>query len=197
MIDMLEKNEVDIALTVCDALLVARSKGRKIQLSGTWVESPLVWAVAAHPQYATLSVKQLVQKQGKLRVGISRLGSGSHTMANYLAMLHDIDSSLLDFHIANNIQGLREGIKNETFDIFLWETFTTKVYFDSGELVKVLIAFVSFFSLSLCLIEISCCFISWKMFKPLGQHLPLPLKLLQIKKHCNSSTPSNPLFILP
>lgn len=137
MIDMLEKEEVDVAITVADALIVARNKSKHIQLIGTWVESPLTWAVASSPKNVDLTVKDLVEANGKLRVGISRLGSGSHTMANYLAMLHNIDASLLEFHIANNITGLREGIAKHTFDIFLWETFTTKIYFDSGELVKV------------------------------------------------------------
>ena len=39
--------EIDIALTVTDAFMVAKSNGRKVKLQGTFVESPLVWAVAA------------------------------------------------------------------------------------------------------------------------------------------------------
>jgi hypothetical protein len=166
MIDMLEKEEVDVAITVADALIVARNKSKHIQLIGTWVESPLTWAVASSPKYTNMTVKELVDANGKLRVGISRLGSGSHTMANYLAMLHDIDASLLEFHVANNITGLREGIKNDLFDVFLWETFTTKVYFDSGELIKV--GFI--ICIMICLIR-RC---SWKMLALLGQPLSSP-----------------------
>lgn len=34
-------------MTVTDAFMVAKSNGRKVKLQGTFVESPLVWAVAA------------------------------------------------------------------------------------------------------------------------------------------------------
>ena len=67
-------------------------------------------------------------------IGISRLGSGSHTMGFYLAQLIGIPYDNLSFIVANNFAGLREGIRTGVFDIFLWERFTTKPYFDSGEL---------------------------------------------------------------
>ena len=43
----LSAGEIDLALTVTDAFMVAKSNGRKVRLQGTFVESPLVWAVAA------------------------------------------------------------------------------------------------------------------------------------------------------
>lgn len=145
MIDMLEKREVDLACTVCDAFIVARSKGRAVQMSGVWVPSPLVWAIAGSPKLsADTTVKDIFKRHGKLRVGISRLGSGSHTMASYMAMLNGIidptnatGSDCLEFVVANDFKGLREAIASDRIDVFLWETFTTKPFFDSGELLKV------------------------------------------------------------
>ena len=46
MIDLLEKNEVDIAMTVTDAFIANKAKGRKISLCGTYATSPLIWAAA-------------------------------------------------------------------------------------------------------------------------------------------------------
>ena len=39
--------EVDLAMTVTDAFMVGKANGRKVQLLGTFVESPLVWAVSS------------------------------------------------------------------------------------------------------------------------------------------------------
>lgn len=137
MLDMLESREADVALTVTDAYMVANSKRRPVQLAGTFVSSPLVWAIAASPflHESIRTMSDLVEhKRGEpLRVGVSRLGSGSQTMAIYMAMLHGIQCPLT-FHIANNITGLTAGIKNGDFDVFLWEIFTTKPLFDSGDL---------------------------------------------------------------
>lgn len=149
MIEMLENGVVDIAMTVSDALLVAISKGRKVALNGVYATSPLVWAVATHPKYKELGdspealskfFSDLVanSEQKQARAGISRLGSGSQSMACYLAMLQGFNHQKdLSFHVANNIHGLLEGIQRDSFDFFLWETFTTKPYFDRGDLHKV------------------------------------------------------------
>jgi len=143
MIDMIEKNEVDVALTVSDALLVAIAKGRKVHLSGVFVPSPLVWAICTSPENTHLkslqdlfNAKRSVHPDAGLDVGISRLGSGSQTMAYYMADLHKINTSL-NFTIANNIDGLRNGVQQKQFDLFLWETFTTKPLFDTNQLHKI------------------------------------------------------------
>jgi len=148
MLEMLEKNEADIAMTVTDAFIVASSHGRAVQLAGVWVNSPLVWAIAASPllpeNVTTLPEliayrKQKLQTDNvKLRVGISRLGSGSQTMASYMSMIHNLDfKNGLEFVVANNIHGLIKGIEEDLFDVFLWETFTTKPYFDKNTLKKI------------------------------------------------------------
>jgi len=148
MLEMLEKNEADIALTVTDAFIVASSHGRAVQLAGVWVNSPLVWAIAASsslPDSVTSLCGLIEHRQQKLqctnvklRVGISRLGSGSQTMASYMSMIHNLDfKNGLEFVVANNISGLIKGIQQDLFDIFLWETFTTKPYFDKNELRKI------------------------------------------------------------
>lgn len=163
MIDMLEKNEVDVALTVSDALLVAIAKGRKVKLSGTFVPSPLIWAISTSPENSSiqniqelLENKRRVNPEAGLDVGISRLGSGSQTMAYYMNDRNTLDASL-NFTVANNFEGLKNGkfdccsaesqmgwsdvflvgVQQNQFDLFLWETFTTKPFFDTHQLHKV------------------------------------------------------------
>lgn len=132
MLDMLEKDEIDVALTVTDAFMVGKSKSRKVSLCGTFVSSPLVWAIAGAYTTETKSIWD----NKPVRFGISRLGSGSHTMATYAAIMNNVDPSVLEFVIANDIEGLIDGVKSGTFDCFMWETFTTHPYFESKELSK-------------------------------------------------------------
>ena len=135
MITKLESGEADLALTVSDALIVGVATGRRVQLVGTFVDSPLVWAVAGNTTSPCNSLAELMTKE-TLKFGVSRMGSGSHTMAQYACALHGKSLDAVSFVIANNLDGLKKGVQNGDFDAFLWETFTTKPLFDAGELMK-------------------------------------------------------------
>jgi hypothetical protein len=59
-------------------------------------------------------------------------------MAGYMGMLNHLNHKTeMEFITANNFTNLRAGVQHDEFDIFLWETFTTKPYFDNYELRKV------------------------------------------------------------
>jgi ABC-type nitrate/sulfonate/bicarbonate transport system substrate-binding protein len=141
MIDALEQGSVDLCLTVTDGLIAAKSKGRKVELVGSYVESSLIWAVAGSGKLKSLTDLETLER---VRVGVSRMGSGSYTMAQYLALQLKRSPQTLDFVVANNFKGLREGIQADRFDFFMWETFTTKPYFLSGELYHVCIKLTSY-----------------------------------------------------
>lgn len=109
-------------------MIVGNANDRKVKLAGTYVSSPLTWALVGRPNSTNMS-------SPVLRYGISRKGSGSHTMAYYSAMLDQVkDESSLSFHISNNFSCLRKGVLDNDFDAFLWEIFTTKPFIDNGEL---------------------------------------------------------------
>ena len=74
--------------------------------------------------------------QQQIKFGVSRLGSGSHTMAQYACASHGRSLDGVSFVICNNIKGLTEAAQSGACDAFLWETFTTKPLFDSGDLAK-------------------------------------------------------------
>eukprot|EP01041_Mallomonas_annulata_P007209 gene7209-14701_t len=112
MLDKLESGEVDVAITVTDGFIAGKASNRKVNLLGTYVRSPLIWAVAAGPQSLLSNMDDIVSMQrtrGSFRIGVSRLGSGSHTMAFYMSKVHGLDISLLNFVIAQNIKGLTAG----------------------------------------------------------------------------------------
>lgn len=144
MLDLVEEGAVDIAITVADAFIAGKGKGRPIQLCGTWVNSPLVWAVAGRAESASATEKKFdsfdelkkakIDNNEPIGFGISRQGSGSHTMAHYLAQLNEIPKSSIEFGVHNDFKGLREGVDSGAIDAFMWEVFTTKPWFDSKEL---------------------------------------------------------------
>ena len=138
MLDLLETGELDVALTVTDGFIAGRAKGRKVELLGTYVSSPLIWAVAGSVTSPILSLDNLRNCTSNIRVGISRLGSGSHTMAQYMSsQLLGIPVEKLSFVVANNFDGLCRGVTEGLFDIFMWETFTTQPSFANRTLHKV------------------------------------------------------------
>lgn len=58
-------------------------------------------------------------------------------MASYMAMTRGLLGVELDFVVAHDFVGLKKGIADDLFDVFLWETFTTKPDFDAQVLRKV------------------------------------------------------------
>lgn len=117
---------------ILDALIVAISNGASVQLVGTYVDSPLVWSILG-----TTTLDSIRASSEDIRVGVSRLGSGSHTMAYYLAYKQGWNVNRLKFVVANTFDGLKKGITNHDFDIFLWEHFTTKPSVTSGEIKEI------------------------------------------------------------
>jgi hypothetical protein len=50
-----------------------------------------------------------LNKNESIEFGISRMGSGSHTMAHYLAKLSAIPTASLDFEVLNDFPNLIKG----------------------------------------------------------------------------------------
>lgn len=115
MLDMIEEGSVDLAITVADAFISGKAKGRPVQLCGTWVQSPLVWAIAGAGASNSLATfgelgQHKISNEDGLSFGISRVGSGSHTMAFYLAQQNHIPKRSLNFAVQNDFSGLRKGL---------------------------------------------------------------------------------------
>lgn len=75
------------------------------------------------------------------KIGISRYGSGSYVMGFVLA---DIQGWLspnaeppFEFVPLQTFDKLRKAVNDSTADFFMWEHFTSKRYYDSGEIKRV------------------------------------------------------------
>ena len=130
LLTLVEEGEVDVALTVTDGFIAGKAAGRAVSLCGTYIKSPLVWACSACKDSNLESLEDLNPKTlgHKMRWGVSRMGSGSHTMGVYASKNMSVGADDVEFVIADNFQGLREGSNANNFDAFLWEHFTSKPY---------------------------------------------------------------------
>jgi len=103
------------------------------KIIGTYVETPLCWAISTGPK----SEFDKVEKLQDQKFGISRYGSGSQLMAYVLALENGWSVDKLGFVVENTFEGLRESVREGRSAAFLWETFTTKPFHDSGEVRRI------------------------------------------------------------
>lgn len=129
MISALKQQKVDIIIALTEGLIQEMVTGTKIDLIGTYVESPLCWAISGK---SNSKLKNLKNK----RFGISRLGSGSHLMACVYAMQNNWNKNDISFKVVGDFESLRSSVNKDDTDVFLWETFTSKPFYDSGELTR-------------------------------------------------------------
>lgn len=106
----------------------------------TSVLSYVGWAISTGAKRPEItSVESL--KGGK--IGVSRIGSGSYVMGFVLADKYGwplVDGSSSPYSETvplNTFEKLRGGVNSGEADFFMWEHFTSKRYYDSGEIRKV------------------------------------------------------------
>lgn len=127
--------DIDVAIALTESLVAGIAKGRKdIKLVGSYVRSSLVWAVIAG---ANATKFQSIADLKGTKLGISRLGSGSQVMASVMALEHGWKAADVSFQVNDTFANLRNSVNDESTSAFMWETFTTKPYFDSGEVRKI------------------------------------------------------------
>lgn len=143
MITSLRSREIDLAIGLTEGwvagLLNDSNKDKPLEekgysIVGSWVSTPLRWAIVTGRNRDDIkSVDDLKQHR---KVGVSRIGSGSHVMAFVLAqqqgwLQQTSDSKSEDLTIVplGPFADLRNGVTNSTADFFMWEHFTTKPYF--------------------------------------------------------------------
>jgi len=131
MATALKEDEVDVALMLSEGAIAKIGSGEALKLCGTYVATPLTWGVHVKKGSSLKSIKDL---KGKT-FGVSRMGSGSHLMANVMAQNEgwtDLDKDV-PLKIVGNMDGAREAMKKGEIEVWLWEKFTTKFLVDSGE----------------------------------------------------------------
>lgn len=145
MVTALQAGEIDIGVGLTEGWIAALGKAQAVKedaafkLVGTYVETPLCWAISTGARRDEL--KGIQDLKGK-KVGVSRIGSGSYVMSFVLADQQGwLDSSTnsppFPVEVLNTFSSLREGVNDSTADFFMWEHFTSKRYYDNGEIKRI------------------------------------------------------------
>lgn len=145
LVKLLNAGEVDIAVGLTEAFVADIAKGNdNYGVVATYVESPLCWAISTGSDRKEITnAKDLAGK----KIGVSRIGSGSYVMSFVLGLQQKFPTPYFsDFPILHNFQNLRDAV-NEKYtdengtqvdaDAFMWEHFTSKKYYDSGEIKRI------------------------------------------------------------
>lgn len=144
LINLLNEGSIDIAVGLIEAFIADIAKGNeKYSVIGTYVESPLCWAISTGKDRDISGAQDLAGK----KIGVSRIGSGSYVMSFVLGLQQKFPSPYFsDFPILHNFQNLRDAVNQKyadengrkvDADAFMWEHFTSKKYYDSGEIKRI------------------------------------------------------------
>ncbi|KAK3377429.1 hypothetical protein B0H63DRAFT_495431 [Podospora didyma] len=153
MITALRAGEIDIGIGLTEGWIAGLGKDTAdigdggYKIVGTYVETPLCWAISTGAKRPEItSVDSL--KGGK--IGVSRIGSGSYVMGYVLAdqrgwlvpttevgTASESASPFSEFVVLNTFENLRKAVNAGDADFFMWEHFTSKRYYDSGEIRRV------------------------------------------------------------
>jgi len=141
MITSLRSGEIDVGIGLTEGWVAGLGKedvegdgGYKIV--GTYVETPLCWAISTGAKRNIHSVADI--KGGK--IGVSRIDSGSYVMGFVLADEQGwLSTSGAPFENVplQTFEKLRNGVNDSTVDFFMWEHFTSKRYYDNGEIKRI------------------------------------------------------------
>lgn len=134
MIAALKAKEQDVVVALTEGLVADIAKGSNLKLLGTYVSSPLCWALSAGISDEKINS---VADLSKGTFAVSRYGSGSHLMACVLASQQGWDQKAIKFEVKGNFSNLRDAVNSSSSDCFMWETFTTKPFHDKKIIKRV------------------------------------------------------------
>ena len=143
MITSLREDKIDVAIGLTEGWVAELGKRKAgdsggFKIVGTYVESPLCWAISTGKNRTINDVDSF--KHAK--VGVSRIGSGSYVMSFVLADQKGWLSSTpgqAPFGVVplQTFANLRAAVNEGSADFFMWEHFTTKKYYDNGEIKRI------------------------------------------------------------
>jgi ABC-type nitrate/sulfonate/bicarbonate transport system substrate-binding protein len=143
MVTALQAGDIDIGVGLTEGWIAALGKAQAassdagFRLVGTYVETPLCWAISTGSERSDITG---VADLKNSTVGVSRIGSGSYVMSYVLADQNgwlEKDTKPFKVEVLDTFKNLRAGVNDKTADFFMWEHFTSKKYYDNGEIKRV------------------------------------------------------------
>ncbi|TVY46691.1 hypothetical protein LCER1_G007229, partial [Lachnellula cervina] len=157
MITSLRAGEIDVGIGLTEGWVAglgtatgsaAENEGG-YKIVGTYVETPLSYMLPNPPGWAISTgssrsdITSIADLKAHNKIGVSRIGSGSYVMGFVLAdsqgWLDTDTSSTSPFEVKplQTFEKLRGAVNDGTADFFMWEHFTSKRYYDNGEIKRV------------------------------------------------------------
>lgn len=134
LIQSLKNDEIDIVVGLTEAFVRGIANGdTEYQIVGEYVKSPLCWSISTGKKRDDLKSIEDLKKDGNNRIGVSRIGSGSYVMSFVLELKEKFPKPF-EFTVLDTFKNLRDSVNSGTTDAFMWEYFTTKKYYDNGEI---------------------------------------------------------------
>ncbi|ORY78998.1 hypothetical protein BCR37DRAFT_370255 [Protomyces lactucae-debilis] len=138
LISSYKEGKIDAAIGLTEGFVNGLASNPNLySLIGTYVSSPLCWAISAGAKNDALTKATQLKDR---KIGVSRIGSGSYVMSYVFADQQGWlkpTAAPFDFIKLDTFKGLRDGVNGGTADAFMWERFTTKKYYDSGEIKEI------------------------------------------------------------
>ncbi|KXS21267.1 periplasmic binding protein-like II [Gonapodya prolifera JEL478] len=140
MLGGLTKGTLDIAFPLTESAVagIASATHPNIRIIGSYVNTPLNWAISVATSAAFKSSDDLVGT----RCAISRYGSGSHVMAAVFE--EELRRQALaagrpapkpfEYVVAGTGDAMKDTLVEGKADFFMWEYFTSKPWYDQGSL---------------------------------------------------------------
>lgn len=128
MCELLKTEEADIAIILTEGIIKSISEGNPVKIAQEYISSPLLWGIHVAQDSDHTSISDLENAP----IAISRMGSGSHLMANVHAQNQGWKVDKLQYEIINNLDGAIKAFSEGSTSYFLWEHFTTKPWVEKG-----------------------------------------------------------------
>lgn len=128
MCELLKNEETDLAVILTEGIIKSISEGNPVKIVQEYISSPLLWGIHVAKNSEYQSVAQLEDAP----IAISRMGSGSHLMANVHAQNQGWIIDKMKYEIINNLDGAIKAFTEGSKSYFLWEHFTTKPWVEKG-----------------------------------------------------------------
>lgn len=137
-------SKIDVAIGLTEGFVAdlgkTKTAGEKAEygITGTYVDSPLCWAISTGVGRDDLKSVSDIKDS---RVGVSRIGSGSYVMSFVLADQQGWlkgEQEPFDVVPCGDFAALRKAVNEENkAEFFMWEHFTTKHFWDNGEIKRI------------------------------------------------------------
>jgi hypothetical protein len=127
----LKNGDTDLALLLTESFLKDCASGGQNKMLGYHVLSPLIWGIHESPR-----IHSSTTVNSKKNFFVSRMGSGSHLMAQVLAGREGWPMDSLTFQIIDNLEGAVAAYSRGEEGYFLWEKYTTSPAVAQGALVR-------------------------------------------------------------